>query len=128
MKRLIKSNTTKLRKVRTSEIEDILREVWSNNISLYSHNDYVKYFNNLGIDISDQEQFDIAWDYACGDAEEVEDVLTINGIEFYDTSDAQDWLNEQIKEYGNTYYFPSRERSILNQLIEKFGNTYFWTR
>lgn len=54
--------------------------------------------------------------------------LSFDGIQFYDKSDANDWLNQKISEYGNTYYFSSEDRNKLNKLIEKFGNTYFWRR
>jgi hypothetical protein len=41
---------------------------------------------------------------------------------------AKEWLDKQLRKYGNTYYFPAKERIKLNKLIMKFGNTYFWGR
>lgn len=52
--------------------------------------------------------------------------ITIEGRSFKDKSDAKDWLNEQLAEYGNTYFFPDQVKATLNRLTEHFGNTYFW--
>lgn len=42
--------------------------------------------------------------------------------------EASRWLERQIAEYGNTYFFPPDIRRILNNLINEFGSTYFWHR
>jgi len=39
---------------------------------------------------------------------------------------AREWLNKQLKKYGNTYFFPASVKARLNNLILKYGNTYFW--
>lgn len=69
---------------------------------------------------------DAAYKEYIANADDIEEVLTINGQTFKDKSDAKAWLDEKIAEYGNTHFFPSSERNTLNKLIEKFGNTYFW--
>jgi hypothetical protein len=39
---------------------------------------------------------------------------------------AKEWLDRQLKKYGNTYFFPSEVKAKLNKLIAKYGNTFFW--
>jgi len=39
---------------------------------------------------------------------------------------AKEWLNKQLKKYGNSYFFPAGVKAKLNKLIAKHGNTYFW--
>lgn len=55
-----------------------------------------------------------------------DDSITISGIIFKDKSDAKEWLDSKVSEYGNTYWFPAEDKYILNKLCDKFGNTYFW--
>ena len=129
MKRLIRSNTATLRSLPTSYLADAIRDLWNGPEESIPtcQKEYIEYFNNKGIDISDEEQWDRAWDEACGPEPE-EEVLKLGGREFYDRHDASEWLIEKTQEYGNTYFFPDNDRYVLNQLIEKFGNTYFWNR
>jgi hypothetical protein len=39
---------------------------------------------------------------------------------------AREWLDRQLRKYGNTCYFPATAKARLDKLIIKFGNTYFW--
>lgn len=51
-----------------------------------------------------------------------------NTIGATSTRDANKWLKDKLREYGNTAYFPTEERRELNKLINDFGNTYFWNK
>lgn len=46
--------------------------------------------------------------------------------QIYDRSEAYEWLQEKIDEYGDTYFWDDDLKSDLNRLTKKFGNTYFW--
>jgi len=130
MKRLIKSNTA-LRSLPTSYLADAIRDLWNNcheGECPNNQKEYDEYFHSIGIEYT-EEQWENAWELACGDDHGVEEeVLIIDGEEFHDKSDALRWLNKQHKEYGNTHFFPQGTQIALNKLIEKFGNTYFWNR
>jgi hypothetical protein len=39
---------------------------------------------------------------------------------------AREWLDKQLRKYGNTYHFPVTAKARLDNLIAKFGNTCFW--
>jgi hypothetical protein len=41
---------------------------------------------------------------------------------------AAEWLNKQLRKYGNTYFFPAAVKNQLNKKIALYGNTYFWGR
>ena len=51
-----------------------------------------------------------------------------NGHAITTRGEANKWLERQIEEYGNTYFFPPNIKRILNNLIDEFGSTYFWRR
>ena len=101
----------------------------------------VDLMNNMGIDTTsiDRDEFDRLWEeadrrrykkiYGHSYYEDDDDSsIEISGITFYDSSDAKDWLDDAISEYGNTRFFPDHERMILNKLINKFGDTRFWNK
>ena len=66
--------------------------------------------------------------YEIGEDDEDKQPLEINGMIFETKEDANNWLNEKLREYGNTYHFPEEDNYILNKLIERFCSTYFWDK
>ena len=91
----------------------------------------MKWFENNGFDTTDytNEQFNDDWDewlsfYDYDDEEE--DIDTYDEIETRE--DAYYWLQNKLREYGNTRYFNNEDRYKLDKLIDRFGNTYFWNR
>ena len=54
------------------------------------------------------------------------DVKLSDGQTISSKDEAYEWLQSNINEYGNTYFWDSQLKADLNRLIEKFGNTYFW--
>lgn len=126
--------------VSIDEIANKLVEIWNKKDNdkefdkeISSTLDYLKYFKdvyNLKITADDLDE---AWDIAIDkrgieEIDEDEQPLEINGMIFETVEDANNWLNEKLHEYGNTYHFPEEDNDILNKLIEKFGSTYFWDK
>ena len=92
----------------------------------------LNYLISKGYDVSDvtNSEIDEAWDIQASwwDDEEETDgpVVLSNGIEIADKSEAYTWLQENVEQYGNTYFWGSSLKADLNKLIERFGSTYFW--
>lgn len=122
--------------ITAEDIGKAIKEIWANDeLNIKTGEQYYDYFKDkynwqYGKDF-DKAMFDNGWDIAIDspDSEDNEDdILIIDGREFKDRYDANNWLNEKLNEYGNTYFFSPEDRATLNALIEKFGNTYFWNR
>lgn len=108
------------------EIADLMRDMY-NDCEKGTNppecaNDWYDLFDMWGYDASDlspQKINDLA-DIALNDDDDDDDDETL------DTSEAKSWLNNMLRKYGNTKYFPSDVTKKLNDYIEKFGNTYYW--
>lgn len=92
----------------------------------------LEYLTSKGYDVSDVTNSEIneAWDLQASwwDGEEEDDgpVVLSDGMKIKDSDQAYIWLQENIEQYGNTYFWDSSLKNDLNRLIERFGNTYFW--
>lgn len=115
----------------TSERLDILTKLFDKYPFGVSIEQAMEWFESNGFDISNytNEQFNSDWDdwlsfYDYDDEDDIAD--TYDEIETKE--DAYNWLQNKLREYGNTYHFNNEDRYKLDRLIDRFGNTYFWNR
>lgn len=115
----------------TSERLDILAELFDKYPFGVSTEQAMKWFESNGFDTSNysNEQFNSDWDdwLSFYDYDENNDVID-NYDEIETKEDAYTWLQDKLREYGNTYHFNDEDRYKLDRLIDRFGNTYFWNR
>lgn len=115
----------------TSERLDILTKLFDKYPFGVSTEQAMEWFESNGFDTSNysNEQFDDDWDdwLSFYDYDEEDDVVdTYDEIETKE--DAYNWLEDKLREYGNTYHFNDEDKYKLDRLINRFGNTYFWNR
>lgn len=99
-----------------------------------TNSEILKYLSSKGYDVSNvtNSEIDEAWDLQASwwdeDENEEDDgsVVLNDGMKIKDKEQAYIWLQENIEQYGNTYFWDSSLKNDLNRLIERFGNTYFW--
>ena len=99
-----------------------------------TNSEILKYLSSKGYDVSDvtNSEIDEAWDLQASWWDEYENeeddgsVVLNDGMKIKDKEQAYIWLQENIEQYGNTYFWDSSLKNDLNRLIERFGNTYFW--
>lgn len=115
----------------TSERVDILTKLFDKYPFGVSTEQAMEWFESNGFDTSNytNEQFNSDWDdwlsfYDYDDEDDIVD--TYDEIETKE--DAYNWLQNKLREYGNTYHFNNEDRYKLDRLIDRFGNTYFWNR
>lgn len=118
----------------TSERVELMIKFWNdpNVVGSLSTEKAMRYWERKGFDTSNytSEEFNRVWDLA-------QDELDNNGYideeddyeeEIETKEDAYNWLQNKLREYGNTYHFNNEDRYKLDRLIDRFGNTYFWNR
>ena len=99
---------------------DLMMRVHNIDMDSLSHEEVAKlekYLNKYSDDMD-----------GVGEDDTTSSVTDENGHEITSMREASRWLERQIAEYGNTYFFPSSIKRILNNLIDEFGSTYFWHR
>ena len=99
---------------------DLMMRVHNIDMDSLSHEEVVK-LNKYLDEYSDNMD-------GVGEDDTTSSVTDENGHAITSPKEAGRWLERQIAEYGNTYFFPSNIRIILNNLIKEFGSTYFWHR
>ena len=111
----------------TSERLDVLTQLFDKYPFGVSTEQAMKWFESKGFDTTNysNEQFNDDWDdwLSFYDYDENETEYEIETKE-----DAYNWLQDKLREYGNTYHFNNEDKYKLDRLIDRFGNTYFWNR
>lgn len=129
--RINESTKCNIMELPTSERLDILTKLFDKYPFGVSTEQAMEWFESNGFDTSNytNEQFNNDWDdwLSFYDYDEEDDVIdTYDEIETKE--DAYNWLQDKLREYGNTYHFNNEDKYKLDRLIDRFGNTYFWNR